>query len=75
MHLLRYKCYYSINDVPCVDCNVLHTGSPIEVNVLLYLALPCPWGRLVEWHLDGLVPVGHHDGTQGTVLSVHLREK
>ena len=54
---------------------MLYSRCPVVVNILLDLALPPTGGRLVQWHLDGLIPVGHHDGAEGTVLSVHLRRR
>ena len=55
------------------ECNVLHPSCAVVVNVLLDLTLPLPRRWFVDWHLDRLLPVGHDDGTEGGVLSVHLR--
>ena len=51
---------------------MLHPCRPVVVDVLLDLRLPEPVRRLVNGHLDGLLPVGHHHGAQGGVLGVHL---
>ena len=65
---------YSTDDIGSVECYVLDSWRAIVVDVFLDLALPLGRCRLVEWHLDGLVPVGHHYRPQGTVLGVHLLE-
>ena len=42
------------------------------VCVSLYLRLLPARRRLVDGHLDGLLPVGHHDRPQRRVVRVHL---
>ena len=51
---------------------MLYTRCTIVVNVLLDLTLPSTGGWLIEGHLYCLIPVGHNNGTKGTVLCVHL---
>ncbi len=51
---------------------MLDTRSPVEVNVLLNLALAFAWGWFVEWHFNRLIPISHHNGAECTVLSVYL---
>lgn len=65
---------YSAYDIGGVESYVLNPWSAVVVDVFLDLALPLGRGRLIQWHLDGLVPVSHHYRPQGTVLSVHLLE-
>ena len=40
--------------------------------ICLDLGLLLARRRLVDGHLDGLLPVGHHDGPQRRVVGVHL---
>ena len=42
---------------------------------LLDLTLAFAWGRLIDGHLDGLIPVGHHNRPQRTVLGVYLSKE
>ena len=53
---------------------MLDSWCSIIVHVLLNLALSLAGSWLVDGHLDGLVPIGDHDGLEGTVLGVHLIE-
>lgn len=62
-----------VQDVVCAQGNVLYTGASVEIDVLLNLRFSLTLGRFVDRHLDVLVEVGDHDGSQRRVLSVqHL---
>ena len=51
---------------------MLHAGGAVVVDVLLDLRLPLSRRRLVDRHLDGLLPVGDDDGAQRRELSREL---
>lgn len=61
---------HCVDDLIGVERNVLDSRSLVVVHVLLDLRHLLPVGRLVNGHLDVLVVVCHHDGSQGGVLSV-----
>ena len=52
---------------------MLHTSTPIIINILLDLRFLLPWSWLIDGHLDSLLIVGHDHGPQGRVVGVHLR--
>ena len=63
----------SLDDAFSAHGNVLDAGTSIIVAELLDLTLTHAIGRLVDWHLDLLVEVGHDDRAQGGELCVdHL---
>ena len=51
-------------------------ASPAVVtDVLLNLTESLPWSRLVDWHLDGPLPISDHHRSQTAELSVDLTGK
>lgn len=51
----------SLDDALSAHGNVLDAGAAIVVAELLDLTLAHAVRRLVDWHLDLLIEVGHHD--------------
>src|ERR1700754_4793619 len=60
------------NDILRSQCNVLHTRSVVEVNVLLDLAFPDSFGWFVNRHFDGLIGRSHYDALEGRVVSTNI---
>ena len=63
---------YSLNDVVCSECDVLHTSPPIVPHVLLNLTHPLSRGWFVDGHLDGAIPISDHHRAQAAELCVDL---
>src|SRR5207249_4794704 len=55
-------------DVAGDEGDVLDAGAEVEVEVLLYLRLLAPFGRLIDGELDAARAVLHHLGHEGRVL-------
>ena len=51
---------------------MLDSGSSVIIDVFLDLALALPRRGFVDRHLHRLVPIRHHDGSQGRVFGVNL---
>ena len=54
---------------------MLHTGPAIVPHILLNLTHPLPGRRLIDWHLNGAVPISDHHRTETAELGVDLRQK
>src|SRR6478752_5383976 len=62
------QCIHGLEDVVGRDGEVLRARALVELEVLVDLALALPDGRLVEWELHPVVPVGHDLGHEGGVV-------
>lgn len=51
---------------------MLDSWASVVFNILLDLRFPFPHGGLVDRHLNGLLVVGHHDGTERAEVCVEL---
>src|SRR5215207_3983875 len=60
------------DDVLALERDVLHTGTAVELEVLLDLALALAFGRLVDRELDLAAAVGHDLGHQRGILRLNL---
>ena len=47
-------------------------GFTIIIDIFLNLTLPFSRGRFIDGHLDSFLVVGHHNGSESTVLRVQL---
>jgi len=63
----------SLDDIGCVEGNVLDTSTAIVLAVLGDLGFLLTHGRLVDGHLDLLGGIGHDNRAKGRVLGVDLR--
>src|SRR5215207_3489618 len=60
------------DDVLALERDVLHTGTAVELEVLLDLALALAFGRIVDRELDLAAAVGHDLGHQRGILRLNL---
>ncbi len=74
MAALTTHCF---DDVVGSESDVLHTRSSIVLDILLNLTDPLARSWLIDWHLDGPLPISDHHRTEAAVLCVDLmgREK
>ncbi len=56
------------DDVVGCERDVLDAGTPVELEILVDLALLAPFGRLVDGELDPAIPVRHDLRHQGAVF-------
>ena len=54
---------------------MLDAGPAVVTDVLLNLTESLPRSRLVDWHLDGPLPISDHHRSQTAELSVDLTGK